>query len=90
MFFFFLLVYCKCICPSSSVKNRSANSDTSQGQADKGCSVTVCGPYLNDGICSQLEDPFPVPRKHVQLFLVKYKVGLCLGSNSPFFQEKQV
>ena len=87
--FFFLLVYCKCICPSSSVKNRSANSDTSQGQAVKGCNVTVCGHYLNDGICSQLEDPFPVPRKHVQLFLVKYKGRLLLGCNPTFFQEKQ-
>ena len=87
--FFFLLVYCKCICPSSSVKNRSANSDTSQGQAVKGCNVTVCGHCLNDGICSQLEDPFPVPRKQVQLFLVKYKVRLLLGCNPTFFQEKQ-
>ena len=49
----------------------------------------MCGPYLNDGICSQLEDPFPVPRTQVQLFLVKYKVILLLGCNPTFFQEKQ-
>ena len=49
----------------------------------------MCGHCLNDGICSQLEDPFPVPRKQVQLFLVKYKVRLLLGCNPTFFQEKQ-
>ena len=49
----------------------------------------MCGHYLNDGICNQLEDTFPVPRKQVQLFLVKYKVRPWLGCNPPFFKKNR-
>lgn len=48
----------------------------------------MCGPCLNDGLCSALESTSPVQRKQVQLFVVKYKVRPSLDCNPHFFFKK--